>query len=118
MENKKDAGRNFTPGPWRIENGTEIVGARYVANVCKWDITGAAGQYAKVEAGLKAERLANAALIAAAPELLAALEHAAKIINGEWGHDLSEGSMSGVPQDIRAAIAKAKGETPRDGAPI
>lgn len=81
-----------TPGPWRLEKYEDRMQIQKpsgvnIATVHIWD---------------------DAVLIAAAPELLEALKHAAKIINGEWGHDLSEGSMSGVPQDIRAAIAKAE----------
>jgi len=43
----------------------------------------------------------NARLIASAPELLAALEHA---------QDLLKAFGSPIPETIRAAIAKAKGE--------
>jgi len=98
-----------TPGPWSIHWGSsgnrclEIHHEKtIVAHATDYSIDGA-------------ERSANARLIAAAPELLAALEDSERIIsfalnNGmimgrQHKHD-AESHLDG----IRAAIAKARGE--------
>jgi hypothetical protein len=64
--------QQHTPGPWRRE-GDHIVGQRYVCELSDWAIVAAGSSYPEINAALTAERDANAALIAAAPELLAAL---------------------------------------------
>ena len=88
MKNEK---AKFTPGPWEVD-----------------------GQYIDTPGGLlldglqtehKGERAANMALIAAAPELLAALEFCADALNTEAG-----GLYKAHIEQARAAIAKAKGE--------
>ena len=62
--------------------------------------------------------IANAHLIAAAPELLAALEYVLPAIDKEWGECGCVGSSPDCPNPspcyncvIRAAIAHAKGES-------
>ena len=84
-----------TPGPWHVESGDEVRAAD------GWEVAyiyGASRQRVDWEA--------NARLIAAAPELLEALE--AITANASWAdwRDLDQ------ILNARAAIAKAKGETP------
>ncbi len=81
---------NHTPGPWKIEQG----GGRGA-----W-IEGTDGEYAALAAGNTDERAnANASLIAAAPELLEALE--AFVEEYAWISDK-------LSIAARAAIAKAR----------
>ena len=86
-----------TPGPWKLEAGRSIVtdGGRFNLAYSTDKKTGAASFPNFVELD------ANAALIAAAPDLLAALEMVkehdrGQITGGDWNI-------------INAAIAKAKG---------
>lgn len=73
-----------TPGPWKVEtsdtHGIEILGdgdiKRYVAKIHDWTTDAVAPQYEAAELVLATEREANAKLIAAAPQLLEALEQA------------------------------------------
>ena len=96
-----------TPGPWRVEVVTEKDEFRAVT----------AGEFAIVskdnlcpatvwEATLGEGGIANANLIAAAPDMLASLIDLFNIV--------SENGCAGRPtmDKARAAIAKAKGETP------
>ncbi|MBX3047003.1 MAG: hypothetical protein KF698_08415 [Anaerolineales bacterium] len=85
----------FSPGPWHINtaSGVQIFPATG-ASVCELNILEA-----------KEENLANAALIAAAPELYAALD---ALVNPEEGI-----SVKGVNQrfeEAKAILAKARGE--------
>ena len=73
-----------TPGPWHVANGCQIRSAK--------------DQIAKAWMMRNGEGLANARLIAAAPELLEALEYAIRQIP----------ELASVP-GVKAAIAKAKG---------
>lgn len=89
-----------TPGPWaHCENvAGNIIGSDGVV------ICSVYGSEARAE-----EDDANQALIAAAPDLLAALDRAEAFIAGFEDDDTQEG----IPEmlaAIRAAIAKAKGE--------
>lgn len=81
-----------TPGPWKLKG---------VFNVTDERGRGVAtcGGYADGKDGTYEENLANAALIAAAPEMLEALKYARRFLKPE-GADLSF---------IDAAIAKAEG---------
>jgi hypothetical protein len=85
-----------TPGPWVVKNGTSILaGKSQVAN------TGfKMGDWPKED--YETER-ANARLIAAAPDLLAALEMVVNAADTGW--EISDGAW----MEIQAAIAKAKG---------
>lgn len=87
-----------TLGPWEVDDG-------FVASVNGWIIC---DPHCKRGPEDRAERDANAALIAAAPELLAALEAvvAAFAPRGDKRHMLED-----MPCliDARAAIAKARG---------
>ncbi|PAL21022.1 hypothetical protein [Acetobacter syzygii] len=84
----------FTPGPWRVrfgnighvtaENGALVAKCQRLTSLCNLQ--------------------ANARLIAAAPDLYEALERVIKIIDdSSWCLKLTE---------ERAALAKARGETP------
>ncbi|MFT9070300.1 MAG: hypothetical protein ABF446_08385 [Acetobacter orientalis] len=84
----------FTPGPWRVrfgnighvtaENGALVAKCQRLTSLCNLQ--------------------ANAHLIAAAPDLYEALERVIKIIDdSSWCLKLTE---------ERAALAKARGETP------
>ena len=77
-----------TPGPWHVANGCQIRSAK--------------DQIAKAWMMRNGEGLANANLIAAAPELLAALE----MVMRRGRIDDSEEAMN----QVAAAITKAKGE--------
>lgn len=95
MKNKK--ADNFTPGPWKVDSdGADVW-------VMK-DHSGGQGIAAIFDVNGIAEMTANAALIAAAPELLAALEFCAEALDTEAG-----GLYKAHVEQARAAIAKAKG---------
>jgi len=84
-----------TPGPWRIDPDATFIGDHYVGTD-KADIA----LMADWSLDLEPEQWANARLIAAAPDLLAALE-AAIAVHGatySWG------------RNALAALAKARGE--------
>jgi hypothetical protein len=87
-----------TPGPWRTSpnNPTTIYGKRGEGAVAK-----ALERYMNRD-----ERLANAALMTAAPELLEACEEALA-----WIEDRMPGIAVDAKDSLRMAIAKAKGET-------
>ena len=67
-----------TPGPWELvgDESNDFSGGRVVANDLRVDICEIAGFMPRYES----ERLANARLIAAAPELLAALRELQKAV--------------------------------------
>ena len=79
-----------TPGPWHVANGCQIRSAK--------------DQIAKAWMMRNGEGLANARLIAAAPELLEALEEIVSAADGDgWSQ------LDADLRKARAAIAKAKG---------
>lgn len=95
----------FTPGPWVIDAG--------------FDGSGNFNQYWQVHDGSDAivcstmfcmagNKEANAHLIAAAPDLYEALSRIESIIEGAFPN-LNDGEAM---RDARAALAKARGETP------
>ena len=90
-----------TPGPWRIgtapPNGEQAIGT----------IRGMMVAVATTGVGMEKETLANARLIAAAPELLDALQGMLEVFGDEFGIGSSE-----TCDAARAAVAKATGETP------
>lgn len=101
--------RKHTPGPWFLEEpytGTN----RYPVTFDRGDNSRGTIAECYGQGGTREEVTVNALLIAAAPDLLEALE----AISG-WASD--EGPLAGKgPMSIsafaRAAIAKAKGGTP------
>ena len=96
-----------TPGPWTVDehqgNGDLVVRSLdsddIVAN-CQSDSYGLAEQRE-----MEMERAANAQLMSAAPELLAALEEITELI--QWSE--SGGEEERAYDAARAAIAKAEG---------
>ena len=99
-----------TPGPWRLEADpahfdsltTVTGGQRMNAQPHAWPaypLTAQVGGMAALH-----EMQANARLIAAAPELLAALKGMLEVFGDEFGI-----GDSSVCDDARAAIAKAEG---------
>lgn len=93
----------YTPGPWRVFAGT---GFDYLGIEGENDQTvviyGLDGDDGGVRGSTKEEAEANARLIAAAPELLEALEWTARALDKEHPAAIK----------ARVAIAKAKGEHP------
>lgn len=85
-----------TPGPWWQEGVSICVDGMDVARVYQ--------SHKSTEEEFKA----NAYLIAAAPDLLEALEELRRkfveIVDGEWGGDIGE---KWLPESCDAAIAKA-----------
>lgn len=91
-----------TPGPWRIReliNGTAAIYG--------------AGEYDIVFPKLHVMSYADSRLIAAAPEMLEALEEAARWLDNDGDYTLND-TLCETKYDcvrvILAAIAKAKGE--------
>lgn len=95
---------NYTPGPWHTEVAPSS-DLHFIRGIYSDD----AGQIAKVRVGPVLEQdeaLANARLLAAAPELLAALEGLCGLAELRPGH--LQDYKSAV-SDARAVIVKAKG---------
>ena len=105
-----------TPGPWKARpGGAEVItayapeGVRAHGYGCGNDFIADLNDGEYHEYYDRAEQEANARLIAAAPELLEALEELADLVD-----DLVDGIYrpdSFTTQPARAAIAKAKGES-------
>ena len=87
-----------TPGPWHIMEGTDWV-------IVSPEVSVAAVYTPR---GVREVRQANANLIAAAPDLLEALETAAYVL--EHYLDYTQNDMAVMAEDARAALAKARGE--------
>ena len=85
-----------TPGPWRVD-GWNIIGSdnAIAAKVIPWD-----------NSVNKQETVANAALMSASPELLAATKSMLELCERFLGPMLAGGQIA----QARAAIAKATGE--------
>lgn len=104
-----------TPGPWR-QNGSLITaqgdfGTTIASLPCKCD---AVPRFADAAARDFAERDANARLIAAAPDLLAALRQLRNSCEMPWMQTRMRGASCGNDVEIalnaaRAAVAKAEG---------
>lgn len=88
-----------TPGPWNYDGTWALIKSDCGAEICA--VHGAREFRAKPETH-KGEALANALLMAAAPELLAALQY--MLLNAE-----ALGWSEAMCSDARAAIAKACG---------
>lgn len=102
MENTQ----KFTPGPWRIgDAGHTVFGPPTDKPSPKTIAT-----MPKIKAPCKSveldENIANAQLIAAAPELLEAAKRAEKTLLKL----LKDGNHDGVLRDLNAAISKAEGK--------
>lgn len=101
--------KQHTPGPWSAYGCAVIMGepnhggranhaARYIGSSAPEDI----------DAMPQEEDLANASLMAAAPDLLAALEEIAHSVSSDCAADDAE-FIHGLQKVARAAIAKAGG---------
>ena len=96
---------SHTPGPWVLSDEWEGI-LVHAPQSCKFvcEVTETNPVYTNPESGISnAEALANARLIAAAPDLLFALENLLAVKNGEGGTVFDSDEIA------RAAIAKAKG---------
>ena len=93
---------SFTPGPWHRNVDEE----GHNPDICVTDRRG--DILCDIGGGLLETRLANARLIAAAPDLLAACKEAAHrmrhhlVVASPWGNE--------VVEELEAAIAKAEGK--------
>ncbi|MDI6404992.1 hypothetical protein QL217_09450 [Cronobacter malonaticus] len=109
-----------TPGPWEVMNATDVFTQQGSANgsgvVCDnddgWQVAGCFNGETFVQGELVtlslSEKEANARLIAAAPELLEALQISMKVM--QEGRNVSYPDLYGAINKARAAIAKAIGE--------
>ena len=96
-----------TPGPWR-EVGNFVVTSNGTGAICRMSVSGPIG-YAAEPASWENE--ANARLIAAAPDLLAALESWIACANDGDRHPPAWIDVfNACAAQSRAAIARARGE--------
>jgi hypothetical protein len=97
------SGTHWTPGPWLVIHPEGIVESEVTKDFVKLASPWADGAWTG-----NPEMLANARLIAAAPELAEALEELLKDIQQyeAWKRPVHAVEIA------RAALAKAKGETP------
>ena len=102
-----EAAGKHTPGPWYIDEAGICSADEMVAQVCYADdYFGVAEE--DIPAAAHARLLANAHLIAAAPEMYEALKQLLAFGRREWALDL-EAEMEGVISVADAAIARAEG---------
>ena len=103
-DNKLD---RHTPGPWKEGYYTGDIYAELVAGHSWSRIAAVTGEASGLITPDEAE--ANARLIAAAPDMLEALEQAWHLIHS-FGPKPKDSTYTIVADKARAAIAKAKGE--------
>lgn len=90
----------WTSGPWRVSRGAQRrVTSEHGVVICNAVLRNQGGPKAKTCLKSEHEAEANAALIAAAPEMYAALERIADLYRGKPAHGIA-----------RTALAKARGE--------
>ena len=89
---------SYTPGPWHLDEYDDIATQGGLA---------VAGYYRGIKGIENPE--ANARLIAAAPDLLEALQAAENWL-GEFGADSPDTGLQGLVKQARTAIAKALGQ--------
>ncbi len=95
-----------TPGPWKWEEGTQTITRHWNGlDVCVAQVKGADLHWHEDRRVASVEAGANARLIAAAPELLAALEVALCDLN--QAQEETHIDFRGSIEAVRAAIAKA-----------
>jgi hypothetical protein len=98
---------SYTPGPWAIEKDSkDIVKVRAYATVATCTTAGL-WDSKRTQVISPEECMANARLIAAAPELLEALEFALAALEDVFGKNKVD---VGAINTARAAIAKARGQ--------
>src|SRR5688572_18069701 len=103
----------FTKAPWLLaDDGSPFVYAlneegnqnRFWLNIARGFVKGESGEGARVASN---EVLANAQLIAAAPDLYAALDKLLDVyVNNQFNHE----NLLKAEQEARAALKKAGGE--------
>jgi hypothetical protein len=106
-----------TPGPWTVEEQDDSAGLDVEGNGYKWAILANGGLHFQNPAYANSE--ANARLIAAAPDLLAALQQLMEWEGGDWANgdagyypeDDTQQRANEVWQDAFDAIAKRYGRT-------
>jgi hypothetical protein len=98
-----------TPGPWHVErDGDEtMVWSGRTEQQAQWAIADVCGTASGIVGLRLGEGIANARLIAAAPDLLAALKAIAAIQYNRL--DAEQGELSQHVEIAKAAIAKAEG---------
>lgn len=90
---------NFTPGPWQPVTGMRSSHIREIKHVTVWNF---------LRKPVSAESQANARLIAAAPDMLAALQQI--IAEDQEGKGQTDGNFSkSAFAALRLAVAKAMG---------
>ena len=104
-----------TPGPWIYYTGTQSIGGQFVTKGRSTSVCVLSGPRSWGGGSLRdAERVANAHLIAAAPDMLVALKAAHQFIQKvarAWVHMPGADTVdaAATPDLVRAAIAKAEG---------
>lgn len=103
---------NHTPAPWECKSSNSERFSQYIApvNLKSWpyDVIAYIPEAYGDKCTFPGTHISNAKLIAAAPELLAALQSAYQHING--GSGIKQGmEWKAMHDQIRAAIAKAGG---------
>lgn len=96
-----------TPGPWIWKDGYEGL---YAGSIAQENAVMDFAMYEGMWLSYRDERDANANLIAAAPELLAALKQAVEVMESVAKTHSYDISIGAVP-DARAAIQKAEGRS-------
>jgi len=92
---------SHTPGPWILDNAKDDYGDR------TWEVSSQEGTY--MAYGIPWHRLDDARLVAAAPDLLAALRQAAHALNVAKRFTVGATNSYAIAADIDRAIAKAEG---------
>jgi len=96
-----------TPGPWKVAGGPSWEETEACYHIVDSKKGWVAQLWNKYEEDFKSreESKANARLIAAAPEMLEALEKVKEYIE----HSMNYGILAGVPEFVESAIKKARG---------
>lgn len=94
----------FTPGPWRV-NYSDIQAKDYDSS--EFNLTVARINAFSASREEQLEEIANAALIAAAPEMYEALENILAYLN----QDPTAGDVTYAVSKVEQALAKARGES-------
>ncbi len=107
-------GEKHTPGPWyQFGCGVTDENPKHVKPGTPLNLIAATGD--DCDPGDESQQIANARLIAAAPELLAALNDALPLLEGFEDADMHEDDevpiVAPVLAKVRAAIAKAEGRS-------
>jgi hypothetical protein len=112
-DTKTTQNAKHTPGPWRVDRyGIVTGGADYCTSVAECQVPPKSKFPPSEYARLAAEQNANARLIAAAPDLLEALQLASDMLHdvaNAPGDPLYDPTLHKACADARAAIAKAEG---------